>query len=341
MKIGVIDTDGEFKHTYFKEKKINIKRLNPGVELIASDIYPFSHAEYVCAAILAENPSAEIILINIIGKNVKKNGIMIINSIKMLIDEGVCLINISLGIEEIYSDDFYKVCEEAKACGVTIVAAHCNENATAYPASFDNVIGVDIKLNNEENKFFRFSKNNNNVYFVKNSMVSFYQLNQEHLMKGNSFLTGRITGLISADYKKYKKMSANKYFEELMLNEVNVIPDFQKYRKGYVICISNRPNDALQKKYAAECFSCVDIFEFDKIEKFLEQKDCLQYKTGTLLIDINSNQYYLSYKKELEIIICRVGILFKHIFVRYPIFTITQRMYYQKKYNILFEQLYL
>ncbi|BCJ94804.1 hypothetical protein acsn021_23730 [Anaerocolumna cellulosilytica] len=341
MKIGVIDTDAQLNHDFFKDKKIEVRRIRPGIKIISEENYPFTHAEYVCAAILAENPLAEIILYNIIGNENQKNGILMADSINALVDEGVGIINISLGIEELYSDYFYKICEEAKSKGVLLVAAHSNENYVAYPASFDNVIGVDNNFGKEVNKFFRYDTKNNNISFAFDSMVSYYQLNQKYLMGGNSFLAARITGMLSVYYEEIRNSTVLEYIKKVEKNRVNSIPDFVDYKNNYVICMSNRPKDLLQRRFAKECFLCSDIVVFNEVESFLHTKSKISLENGTFLIDIDNYGYYTNNKKELDRIIINTGILFRKIYTRYPIYSIEERMSLQKEYGLLIEQPYL
>ena len=97
MRIGVIDSDAIFQHPFFYGKKIEIKRMNPGY-CIKNKNFPFSHAEYVCACILLENPTSEILLYNIIGGNAGNEGELLYRSLEALIEKNVDIINISLGV---------------------------------------------------------------------------------------------------------------------------------------------------------------------------------------------------------------------------------------------------
>lgn len=141
MKIGVIDTDASFEHEYFADKYVNTVRFNSGYEII-SDKQPLSHAEYVCATILHENPRSEILLHSIVGQAVKNSGDLLFKSIQQMAESGVALINISLGIEEINFEEIQRVCEIACKHQIFIVAAHSNNDVITYPAAFKNVLGV-------------------------------------------------------------------------------------------------------------------------------------------------------------------------------------------------------
>lgn len=127
MRIGVIDSDAIFQHPFFYGKKIEIKRMNPGY-CIKNKNFPFSHAEYVCACILLENPTSEILLYNIIGGNAGNEGELLYRSLEALIEKNVDIINISLGVEIPFSKELYDLCKKSP---VPIVAAHANNNQTA------------------------------------------------------------------------------------------------------------------------------------------------------------------------------------------------------------------
>lgn len=186
MRIGVIDSDAIFQHPFFYGKKIEIKRMNPGY-CIKNKNFPFSHAEYVCACILLENPTSEILLYNIIGGNAGNEGELLYRSLEALIEKNVDIINISLGVEIPFSKELYDLCKKSP---VPIVAAHANNNQTAYPASYDNVIGIRREF--DGNVILKRS-GNQNLLLNNKTYVSFKQLDQEHLMQGNSWYTAKLT----------------------------------------------------------------------------------------------------------------------------------------------------
>ena len=96
MKVGVIDTSGTFEHKFFNNKNILCSNNHPEEETGL-----FSHAEYVCAAILKQCPEAEIHLICLEKKNGKYVIGDLIDAISYLVKEHVFLINVSMGIEKV------------------------------------------------------------------------------------------------------------------------------------------------------------------------------------------------------------------------------------------------
>ena len=219
VKIGVIDTDGSYNDINFS--KCNISKLNKTIKFryINNEDIKLSHSECVILSILKENSDVEILLENII--NIKNNNTLndICKSIVKLINMDVDIILLSLGVENKNDvSELFNVCQLAIERNVIIVAAHSNNNITAYPASFNNVIGIksrDIK----SNKFFEYDHVDNDIRFnIKDS--SFYHINnriKKGLVVGNSFLAGTFVGILSNYCVNLKKT-----------NLVNLISNIEK-----------------------------------------------------------------------------------------------------------------
>lgn len=113
MKIGVLDTDGDFKHRFFRDKKLDIRRKSINGEYRKYGI-GFTHGEMVCSMILKENPQAEIILYPIISENMKCSVLELIRGIESLIESGVDIINLSVGDEYNYHPELESICKDAQ-----------------------------------------------------------------------------------------------------------------------------------------------------------------------------------------------------------------------------------
>ena len=231
MRIGVIDSDAIFQHPFFYGKKIEIKRMNPGY-CIKNKNFPFSHAEYVCACILLENPTSEILLYNIIGGNAGNEGELLYRSLEALIEKNVDIINISLGVEIPFSKELYDLCKKSP---VPIVAAHANNNQTAYPASYDNVIGIRREF--DGNVILKRS-GNQNLLLNNKTYVSFKQLDQEHLMQGNSWYTAKLTGIISC-FRENKNLGIEDIVDLIMSSSLNQISSVKQNNSENAICKFN------------------------------------------------------------------------------------------------------
>lgn len=71
--IGVLDTEGFLRDKFFSTFDIEKINLVEECEKIRENENTFSHAEYVCAAILKENPECRIILVSIVNKKMKSS----------------------------------------------------------------------------------------------------------------------------------------------------------------------------------------------------------------------------------------------------------------------------
>lgn len=183
MKVGVIDTSGTFEHKFFNNKNILCSNNHPEEETGL-----FSHAEYVCAAILKQCPEAEIHLICLEKKNGKYVIGDLIDAISYLVKEHVFLINVSMGIEKGRNENLEEVIEFADRNGVYIVAAHSNRDVISYPASLKTVIGVRASKNIfQDSALFKYRKSDNDIIFPY-SYTHFEQLEIPYMVNGNSFL---------------------------------------------------------------------------------------------------------------------------------------------------------
>jgi hypothetical protein len=331
LKIGVIDTDGRFVHSFYKDKNINIVRLNPGSEKISAE-YPFTHAEYVCATILLENPRAELFLYNVVGEKYKKSGHLLVESIYHLIKLEVNLINISVGIESCETNELYVACIAAKEKGITIIAAHANdESKLSYPASFKEVIGITKA--GVEDQHYSVDFKAGNILFIPKSYVSFRHLGQEHLMEGNSFLAAKITGIISCFCFKSNYML---FLKEIQSTCFNHVCDFTEFRSSNAVVISDRCDEIMQKKYLQECYKNTEIISLDVI-----QSGAVVNSYELLVIDVRSYENFLCAKNNIKKFLRDNRTMFKQCFIRYPFFSLQERIDFYEQERVLIRQLLL
>lgn len=163
MKIGVLDSDGNFDNLFFKDKNLKILRVNNIKDI---NINQSTHGEYVCSHIFRENPDVEIFLVPVIKYNMKCSVQDLIKGINLLIDCKVDIINMSIGNEYKYHRELEEVCRRAWDKGILIVAAHSNNNVKAtYPADFSFVLGVRCINESNPQKIMRYSEKENEIYF--------------------------------------------------------------------------------------------------------------------------------------------------------------------------------
>lgn len=329
MRIAVIDTDIEFKHRFFQGKKYIIKRWNPGYQT-GSVEFPFSHAEYVCACIWLENPEAEIVLYNIIGNQKHKGQLLFDSLFEIMTEKTVDMVNISAGVEIELPQELYDVCQNSSR--IPIVSAHANNGKVSYPAAFDNVIGV--KKGSTESRFFIFDKYKNDLIIDESAGLSLKQLDQEHLMRGNSLFAATITGIISKLY------NADISISELLCNMQDSVLNQKVNITGNAnlktLIISNRIRDRQQIAFCESCFEKYEIMDINEMTcKNISENNEL------LFIDINDYMIFMKRKRDVISFMKKYKSYFKKFFIRYPFLSYAERQSLFLSDKILVEQLYI
>lgn len=335
VKIGVIDTDGSYNDINFS--KCNISKLNKTIKFryINNKDIKLSHSECVILSILKENSDVEILLENII--NIKNNNTLndICKSIVKLINMDVDIILLSLGVENKNDvSELFNVCQLAIERNVIIVAAHSNNNITAYPASFNNVIGIksrDIK----SNKFFEYDHVDNDIRFnIKDS--SFYHINnriKKGLVVGNSFLAGTFVGILSNYCVNLKKT-----------NLVNLISNIEK-SIGNSRCIKINNEHQILYFYKYLSLKELQVISSKGYVLFKGENNSLinlgRYYSKSNVDNIFFNEFIS--KKYLIDLIEKIILNKKidNIYTRYPIFNFFEREQIYSKDRITIKQFIL
>lgn len=332
IKIGVLDTDGEFSDIFFAEKKLDIieQKSRAGYSKKSG----FSHAEYVCAYIYKENPDAEILLLPIIRPNMKCTVLELVWGIDVLIDLKVDIINISAGDEHAYHPELDHICRKAYSEGILIVAAHSNRDVEAtYPASFPFVLGVRSRDEREPEKILQMDMRKRDIFF-SSGYFSIYHLGIPKLHHGNSFACAMVTGLLSrgeaGDYglvNVFQKSPLNRYYPYQDL----------KTKKCYFL--SNRPEEFLQQKFAAQVTNAAAYEKFrpEILERWNNGNEMEGY--DTVFIDHDCYSDIFPYKNML--LDCMKNNLQKEWVFRYPLYNVSERMRFYRNHGMVVSQFFL
>lgn len=332
MRIGVLDTDGEFRTDYFIGKKLKIIRTD-GIEKFERNP-GFSHAEYVCAHIFKENPKAEIILIPIIKSNMKCSVADLIRGIKTLMHLKVDMINISAGDEYRYHSELENVCREVYNKGIFIVAAHSNHSVKAtYPASFPFVYGVRAEDEKESEKILWIDTKNRDILF-SSSYYSVYHLGIPKMHCGNSFACARITGILSC-----VETGGQKFIEKFSESIFNKYYPYQSLKTKRCYFLSNRLDEPLEQRFIKEVTNVVSTETF-------RPEILRQWKRGeqmggldTVFVDHDSYSDVVPYKQDiLECI--RNNPQIEWVF-RYPLFNLSERVCFYKNHGVVIHQFFI
>ena len=97
-----------------------------------------------CAGIIRRKaPKAELYSVRIFDESLQADSRLLIAAIEWALDQGMDLINLSLGTTEVtYRDALERICRQAADQGVLLIAAEHEEGRESYPAHLTQVIGV-------------------------------------------------------------------------------------------------------------------------------------------------------------------------------------------------------
>ena len=291
----------------------------------------FTHGEIVCSMILKENPQAEIILYPIISENMKCSVLELIRGIESLIESGVDIINLSVGDEYNYHPELESICKDAQRQGILIVAAHSNRNVYAtYPADLSFVVGVKCTDKNSPEKIMLFDESRNEVIF-SSSYFSLYHLEIPRLIQGNSFACAKISGLLSWHKDSFRE--ALKNLEHSFLN--HYYPCETLKQKQCLFC-TNRPNDQMEQRFINEVTNTIANFTIEDMDSEMVRQ---LHDWEILFIDCDSYQAVLPYKDKIRDF--KILHQEKEIVLRYPLFSLEERMNLDLQYRVLIHQFFI
>lgn len=164
--------------------------------------------------------------------------------------------------------------------------------------------------------------------------VSFKQLDQEHLMQGNSWYTAKLTGIISC-FRENKNLGIEDIVDLIMSSSLNQISSVKQNNSENAILVTNRSDNQRQKEFIKQCFSKVHIIDINNLEA---QKIVGYY--DKLFIDIDKYSDFMSAKKDLLNFVYDIRDAYKHCYIRYPFLGYYDRYRFLTEKGILIEQLY-
>ena len=330
MKIGILDTDGKFEHQFFKDKKLYIRRKSTDKKFTKSCI-GLTHGEIVCSIILKENPEAEIILYPIISDNMKCSVLELIRGIQILMEEKVDIINLSVGDEYNYYPELKDVCAEAQKAGILIIAANSNRDVQAtYPADLPFVLGVKCIDKKMPEKILIFDEIHNNIIF-SSSYFSLYHLEMPRLIQGNSFACAKITGVLS-----YHKDTFKDFLERFENSYLNRYYPYKGLKQKKCLFCTNRFDDPMEQRFIKEVTNTVAHL----VIRDIDSNNVKQLPDWEILfIDYNNYQSALTLKDGIRNY--KIKFPNKEVVLRYPLFSMEERMKLESQQRILIHQFFI
>ena len=120
------------------------------------------------------------------------------DSLQYIVDNISCkVLNLSLGFD--YIEDhtrLYSLIKQLHKKGVIIIAAFDNNGHMAFPAAYEEVIGVDVDHQNNTHDFSYIENGIVNIKFGYRHITTADQNEKKIIVQGTSFATAYITGLV-------------------------------------------------------------------------------------------------------------------------------------------------
>lgn len=226
--IAIID-DGVYE-SIFDINRMECKiEINQSMEIVKQEDYNNKLVNHgtICAAIIHKFvPEAPLVSVKILNR--QKRGIreQLIKSIEWCIENGIKIINMSLGTVQ-YNDscELRKVANLAAKNGIIIVAACSNQRIITYPSTFTNVIGVKTDLTGtlKEGEYYYNYHPNDGIDITGCSVFSLKQCGGKIYYSDlcNSYATPFITAKIFDIVKENPDITIDGVRVELMKGAVN------------------------------------------------------------------------------------------------------------------------
>ncbi|MCT2401457.1 S8 family serine peptidase [Novosphingobium mangrovi (ex Huang et al. 2023)] len=149
VRIAVIDSGIHPQHSH-----IEASRLLPGISVRGdgtidavddATLDRLGHGTAVTAAIQEKAPEASCIPIRVFHEGLKTTGHALITAIDWAIEQGVDIVNLSLGsTNPAHAPSFAAAIERAEEKGVIVVAPRAVGGPPCYPGALEGVLAVDL-----------------------------------------------------------------------------------------------------------------------------------------------------------------------------------------------------
>ncbi|HOM03448.1 MAG TPA: S8 family serine peptidase [Acetivibrio sp.] len=181
----------------------------------------------ICAAIIHKfAPDASLGSIKVLNRDKKGMKEQLVKAIEWCIENGIKVINMSLGTVH-YSDsiELKRVVDLAAERGIVIVSACSNQYIITYPSSFTNVVGVKADFTDtlKEGEYTYNFYPNDGVDITAYGAVSLRRINEEAFYSEscNSYATPFITAKVYNIIKKNPYAKVDDVKRELMKGAIN------------------------------------------------------------------------------------------------------------------------
>lgn len=265
---GVANYSGAYTHII--ESYAVLRGEDDEIKIFSCESMDYiGHGSAVSHIIYSENPDVDIISFRICNDTIEIDEDILLAALDYIekwVDADI--INISAGLTYSYKcNELCDICRRISEKGILIVSAFDNSGAISYPAMFNEVIGVDT---------VRFYDNKNEIIITKNGIVDvsvpdrYYHTmysGKRTILKGTSFASAYITGLISNIYRNLcERIDKGNVLDQIKTKELvcrkNTVDEKPKFviRKAIVFPI-NKEVHALLRFSDLLTFDIVGIYD--------------------------------------------------------------------------------
>jgi len=144
LKIAVIDSGVNLQHPHIVAPTRGVRLGFAETDGDSADD-KFGHGTAVTAAIQEKAPGAEYYALKVFGDSLRTTTPRVIEAIKWSIDQGMDLVNLSLGTPNFeYREEMQSLVTRAAAAGVVLIAPRTAREDAVLPGILEGVIGVDL-----------------------------------------------------------------------------------------------------------------------------------------------------------------------------------------------------
>lgn len=156
------------------------------------------HGSAVATIIYNQNTNIEFISISVNNNEFEYDEDALIYALEFVGGIDVDIINISAGftyLNKIHKLD--KVCHDIARQGIIIISAFDNDGAISYPAALPDVIGIDVTSEYDNREDIIYQKNSIVDLVVSDRFFRTIWKGNKTIIRGTSFATAYITGIVS------------------------------------------------------------------------------------------------------------------------------------------------
>lgn len=301
MKVAIIDSG----LNYFDSLgEIDINGINLCDEQKSEDFSDnIGHGTAVVDILNRTGCLSSIFIVKIFGDYFTTSFDMLFNGLKYVYDNLNCnIILVSLGVKSIVDHPrLYTLIDMLNKKNCVVISAFDNLGSLSYPASYNNVIGVDVTT--RYNSFGQLDFNENSPVDIVMPKINYrvkWTVPKTNIVTGTSFSAANVAGLLTAEFatktRECNIINCRKYLKNLSL-KTEVFPLFPSVKNA----LFHKMNKAIVFPFNKEIHSLAkyeDMLTFD-IEAFsdIRQSGLVGQEINSILSHISCNKTVKDFTK--------------------------------------------